>query len=196
MDLTHRLNNGKTLLNYGFESHRLRDFTIRARWNISRSFTTSLTNKYIKNQLLTPKFANRNYQIDQVSFEPVASYIYGSKLRLSLIYNYDNKTNKIGLGEKVSNHAIGTEARYNVLSTGTLNGKFTYNNISFAGGSANSPVGYILLDGLLPGKNYLWNVELTKRLAGNIELNLQYEGRKPGETRTIHTGRATLRALF
>jgi hypothetical protein len=196
MDVTHRLNNGKTLLNYGFESHRLRDFTVRARWNISRSITTSLTNKYIKNQLLTPKFANRNYQIDQVSLEPIVSYIYGSKLRLSLIYDFDHKLNKIGLGEKVSNNAISTEARYNVLSTGTLNGKFTYNNISYQGGTANSTVGYILLDGLLPGKNYLWNIELTKRLAGNIELNLQYEGRKPGETRTIHTGRATLRALF
>jgi hypothetical protein len=196
VDITHRINNGKTLLNYGFESHKLRDVTLRGRWNINRSVATSITNKYIKNQLLTPKFANRNYQIDQISFEPVASYIYGSNLRLSLIYDYDKKVNNIGLNEKVINHAITTEARYNVLSTGTLNGKFTYNNISYQGGSANSTVGYILLDGLLPGKNYLWNLELTKRLAGNIEMNLQYEGRKPGSTKTIHTGRATLRALF
>ncbi|MEP6615794.1 MAG: hypothetical protein ABJA57_04415 [Ginsengibacter sp.] len=196
MDITHRLNNGKTLLNYGFESHRLRDVTIRGRWNINRSITTSVTNKYIKNQLLTPKFANRNYNVDQFSIEPIASYIYASNLRVSLSYDYDNKSNKTGLGEKVVNNAVSTEVRYNVLSTGTLNGKITYNNISYVGGSANSTVGYILLDGLLPGKNYLWNLELTKKLAGNIELNLQYEGRKPGETRAIHTGRATLRALF
>jgi hypothetical protein len=33
-------------------------------------------------------------------------------------------------------------------------------------------------------------------LMNNVEMNFQYEGRKPGETRAIHTGRASIRALF
>lgn len=85
--------------------------------------------------------------------------------------------------------------KYNVFSSGVLNGSFTFNNISFHG-NANSPVGFLLLDGLLPGKNLIWNLELTKRLAGNIELNLQYEGRKPATNPVVHTGRASIRAIF
>jgi hypothetical protein len=199
IDITHRLNTSKSLLNYGFESNKLRDLTFKGRWNLNRSVTTSFTNKYVLNQLSTPSFANRNYRIKEFSAEPSVSYIYKSNLRVSLIYTYDSRQNKIDFMEKAINNEIAAEVRYNVLSNGTLNGRFSYNNISFnggAGGNANSTAGYVLLDGLLPGKNYLWNIELTKRLAGNIEINLQYEGRKPGSSPTVHTGRASVRAIF
>ncbi|MEO6818958.1 MAG: hypothetical protein ABI266_09520 [Ginsengibacter sp.] len=195
IDLTHRLSTIKSLLNYGFETNTRRDVTLKGRWNVSKSIGTTLTNKYIKNQLQTPAFANRNYLVDGISFEPAVSYIYKSDFRVSLIYTYDNKKNKSGSGESALNNILTTEIRYNVLSSGIINGRISYNNISF-NGMQNSTVGYILLDGLLPGKNYLWSVELTKKLAGNLELNLQYEGRKPGENKAIHTGRASIRAIF
>ena len=199
IDITHRLNTSKSLLNYGFESNKLRDLTLKGRWNLNRSIATSFTNKFVLNLLNTPSFANRNYHINEVSSEPSVSYIYKSNLRVSLIYTYDVRQNKIDFMEKAINNEIAAEVRYNVLSNGTLNGRFSFNNISFnggMGGDPNSTTGYVLLDGLLPGKNYLWNIELTKRLAGNIEVNFQYEGRKPGSAATVHTGRASVRAIF
>jgi hypothetical protein len=87
------------------------------------------------------------------------------------------------------------EGKYNAVNNTSFTGKFTYTNISFTG-SPNSTVGYIMLDALLPGKNLLWNFDLTKRLGNNLELNFQYEGRKPANTRSIHTGRASLRAIL
>ena len=195
VDITHRLNNSKSLLNYGFESNSLRDLSLKGRWNLSRSIATNFTNKYVRNQLTTPSFTNRNYRINEVAAEPSVSYIYKSDFRVSLIYTYDIKRNNTGLLEKAVNNQLATEVRYNVLSNGTINGRFSLNNINFTG-NANTTAGYILLDGLLPGKNYLWNLELTRKLAGNIELNLQYEGRKPGSNPVVHTGRATIRAIF
>jgi hypothetical protein len=195
IDVTHRLNKTKSLLNYGFESNSLRDFSIRARWNLSKNIATGLTNKYIRNQLITPSFTNRNYRIDEISAEPTVSYIYKSDFRVSLIYTYDKKKNSMGGAESSLNNQLAAEVKYNVLSDGTINARFSLNNINFKG-DANSTVGYILLNGLMPGKNYLWNVELTKRLAGNIELNLQYDGRKPSKNPVIHTGRVAIRAIF
>ena len=53
-----------------------------------------------------------------------------------------------------------------------------------------------MLDGLLPGNNYIWDLEFTKKLGNNLELSIQYEGRKPGEGIIVHTGRASLRAIL
>ena len=198
-DLTQKISRGKTLLNYGFESRLLKELSLRLRWNVSRSISLTMSNQNRIQELSTPKFSNRNYRISEFSIGPNLSYIYGTKLRLSLVYDYTQKQNQLGFAEKAIDHSIGMDARYNVLGNSILNGKITMDKIIFSslpGATTNSTVGYVLLDGLLPGTNFLWNLDLTKKLAGNIELNLQYEGRKPSATRTIHTGRASLRAIF
>jgi len=199
-DVTHSVNNGKSLLSYGFESRRLRNLVGKLRWNLNRSFVTTVSYKQIKNVLNTngPKFNNRNYLVLQNIIEPSVSYIYRSNFRLSFIYSYGQKRNTIDSMEQATNHTLTADMRYNILSNSTLNARFSLNQIDFKGypGAANTTVGYILLDGLLPGKNFLWNLEFTKRLAGNIEMSVQYEGRKPGESRTVHVGRASIRAIF
>ncbi|MGB4843791.1 MAG: hypothetical protein WBP16_04950, partial [Ferruginibacter sp.] len=199
-DVTHSINNGKSLLSYGFESRKLRNLVTRIRWNINRNFVTTLSYKQIKNELNTtgPKFNNRNYLVLQNIVEPSLSYVHKTNFRASLTYAYGQKKNTIDSMETASNHVVTADLRYNILSNSTLNARFSLNQIDYKGypGSANTTVGYILLDGLLPGKNLLWNLEYTKRLAGNIEISIQYEGRKPGETRTIHIGRASVRAIF
>ncbi len=145
-------------------------------------------------------FDNSNYDIDQYSMEPTLTLTRKANLRLMIGYKFSNKLNSPDYGgDKYSSNTINTEFKYNILQSTSLQAKFTYSNISYTTNSSsgtNSPVAYIILDGLVPGKNYLWNVDLTKKLGSNLELNLQYEGRKPGDTRTIHTGRASLRALL
>ncbi len=199
-DITHSINNGKALLSYGFESRKLRNFIGKVRWNISRNFVTTLSYKQLKNVLNTngPKFNNRNYLVLQDIFEPAISYVYKTNFRAGLTYSYGQKRNTIDSLEKATNHLLTFDMRYNILSSSTLNARFSINQIDFKGypGSANTTVGYILLDGLLPGKNYLWNIEFTKRLAGNIEMSMQYDGRKAGASRTVHIGRASIRAIF
>jgi hypothetical protein len=200
MDITHSQNSGKSLLTYGFESRKLRNITYKARFNFNRKITASIALKSISNELNSPKFDNRNYSVQQKVAEPAVSYTHGSDLRVTASYSISDKKNTVGFFEKLTNNAINTEVKYNVLSNSTINGKFSVNTINFSAkdpsASPNSTVGYIMLEGLLPGKNYLWNLEYTKRLAGNIEMSVQYDGRKPGTARVVHIGRATIRAIF
>ncbi len=98
-------------------------------------------------------------------------------------------------GEKSISRSLIVENRYNAVSNTSINAKFTVNNIEYTG-TANTTTSYIMLGGLLPGKNYLWTLSFTKRLVNNLELNFDYEGRKPGNSRTINIGRASVRALL
>ena len=194
-DVTHIKNEGRSILTYGLETRRYSDLSSRIRWNLNKRFATLITAKSIGNKLETPKFGNRNYNIKQWIAEPSLSYQNSTKYRFSLNYKFEEKQNQLGAREKATIQSIITEIRYSVLSSSTINGKFQFSHINFTG-LTNTTVAFIMLDALLPGKNFLWNLDFTRRLSTNMEINFQYEGRKPGESKAIHTGRASVRALF
>lgn len=199
IDLSNLQNTGKALLTYGYESRMQKDWTAKLRLMLSRSFTIDINNRKGVTALYTPSFSNRNYEIDLYSTEPRISFIKGTVFRLQTSYRLEKKNNKAEYGgENSLSNSLNIDTKYNVLQNSSISARFTYNTISYTRKTAidNPTVTYIMLEGLLPGKNYLWSVDLTKRLLNNVELSFQYEGRRPGETKTIHTGRAALRALF
>jgi hypothetical protein len=194
-------NKGKSLLTYGYESREINDWNSKLRINISRSFLFAVNARKGTNSLFTPnsQFDNRNYKLDINTVEPMITFIHGTDFRIGTGYKYENKKNSPSFGgEKSASHSINADTKYNVLQNSSIAGKFTFNYIDFssASGTAASTVSYIMLDGLLPGKNYLWNITITKRLLKNLELNFQYDGRRPAASKTVHIGRASLTALF
>ena len=202
LDINNARNSGKALLTYGYESRAINEWSIKGRVNISKDILFDLTGRYGTNQLSTSnvKFGNRNYHVLQNAMEPRITLTRGANIRIITGYRYSVKANTIGDEEKAVVHSVNTEMKYNILQSTSLLGKFTFSNIDFtsAKGSpnANSTTSYILLEGLMPGKNYLWNLDLTRRLSNSIEINIQYEGRKPGTSRVVHVGRAAIRAIL
>lgn len=201
MDLSRVINSNKAVLTYGFESRRLEDWSWKLRWSLKKEWLLDVTSRVGKNELNTPAFDNRNFSIRQWSTEPRISYTRRTDLRVSFSCRLDDKMNVIGQEETLTSISFISEFKYNVLQNSSLTGRVSYNRLNFnskdpAASRGNTTVGFIMLDGLLPGNNLLWNADFTKRLNKNLEFNFQYEGRKPGEARTIHTGRASIRALF
>lgn len=196
VDVSNNISFNRGLLTYGFETRRIDEWSLRGRWTLARMYTIEMIQRVGTNTLSTPKFANRNYAIDNFSVEPRFTFTKGTSYRLQTSYLYKQRANEQQYGgERSISNALNLEGKYNAVNNTSFTGKFTYNHIDYKG-QPNSTISYIMLDALLPGKNLLWNIDLTRRLGNNLEVSFQYEGRKPGETRTIHIGRASLRAIL
>ncbi len=197
-DISHIQNSGKALLTYGYESRLTRDLILKLRWSLTERLSLDVISRKGKTSLGTSAIDNRNYNLNIYSTEPRISYIRGTVFRLQGSYRLETKKNTIEGYEKAASNAVTLETKYNVLQNSAVSARITYNNINYLSkdGKLNTAVSYVMLDGLLPGGNYLWSVDFTKRLFSSVELNFQYEGRKPGNARTVHVGRAALRALF
>ena len=197
-DISNNQNTSKALLTYGYQTQSTRGWNLRTRWNLSKSFLLTSTWKKGNNYLFTSStnFDSSNYSVNQYSVEPDLSYTQKANLRITVGYLYTAKKNDPAYGgESYYSGALNTDAKYNLVSSTSLEAKFTYSGIHYTG-NTNSTVSYIMLDGLLPGNNYLWDLDITKKLGSNLELSIQYEGRKPGEGGIINTGRASLRAIL
>jgi hypothetical protein len=196
IDFIQLLNYNKALLTYGFETQQQASFTLKTRLNLAGKITVEILPKISRLQLTTPGFDNRNYDLSNKDIDIRFSYIQGTKLRISANYLSQQKDNKeIFGGEKAKANSLTTTVRYNAVNSTAFTASLTFTHIKYTG-QTNTAVSYIMLDALLPGGNYLWNASVTKRLLQNLELNIEYQARKPSMARVIHTGTASIRALL
>jgi hypothetical protein len=193
IDVNNIRTSSRAFLSYGYETRKLNDWNTKTRFNIGKKYTLDMIARTVINKLITPELNNRNFNIRGYALEPRFTYTKGTKFRIWLSYKWDNRNNEAG--EESTSNSVNTEMKYNVVSNTALTAKFTFNQIGY-NSPTNTTVAYIMLDGLLPGQNYLWTIDLTKRLTSFLELNLQYEGRKAGSSGIVNTGRAAIRALF
>jgi hypothetical protein len=197
IDYVQSFGKNRTLLTYGIDDRGAQEQLVRMRVNASKKFTLNTVarvgNKYFASAFLN----NRSYNYLYQSIDPNIAYLSkNNNSRIILNYKYEIRNNKISLGgEQAFVQTIGAEYKNTLSNSGNFGLKTSYNLITFDG-EANSSVGFIMLDGLQNGKNFLWQANYDKRLAKGIEISFTYEGRKAGEQDIIHTGRASVRAIF
>lgn len=195
-DYTYQDNRNKILLVNGFDSRTSTLNTANVKWNVSRKFT--LTSKYSfgKKTSSSDYFSTRDYNILYSETEPSVSFQPNVSFRVSLKYKYSDKKNQTGsVGEKAFLNDVGADIKYNVLSKGSLLFKLTYIKIKY-NSLENTPVAFEMLEGLKSGNNATWSVSYQRSISGNLQLTLNYEGRKSESVKTIHVGSVQLRAYF
>ncbi|MBL4656037.1 MAG: hypothetical protein JKY33_09475 [Bacteroidia bacterium] len=186
----------KILLLSGFNSRSLNEYSLRIRWNLSKVVNLNLSLKDGDKVLTSEISPTKNYIIQSQKVSPQISIQPNTKYRITLFYDWWAKSNIVSLGgEKSLSQEIGSEFRFAKLKKGNLNGKISYIGINYTG-DENSPRYFEMLDGLKAGNNITWQISFQKHLNDNMQLSINYNGRKSEDINMIHTGSVQVRAMF
>jgi len=63
-------------------------------------------------------------------------------------------------------------------------------------GEAWSPAGFVMLEGLTPGRNWIGRIRFSWLIRSSVSVETAYEMRKPESSSAIHTLRLALTARF
>jgi hypothetical protein len=177
----------------GFETRQNDETTLNTRVNFNSNYGTVVQvitgNRAYYSQILS----SRNYTYNFYSAEPQLQFTSkNNNLGVALIGKYYKATTDTLASQNLE---AGMEVRLSKAAKGSFTGNFRLVNIAFNGDAA-SPLGYELMKGLLPGKNYTWNIVYQQRISSNIQMDVSYDGRKSQSSPIINIGRVMVRYLF
>lgn len=196
----------RTLLTAGFENRLLQSQGVSVRWNIIKALNTqwAYTNGFKANQ--SDFYTTLRYRFTYNDASADISYQFKTFLRIGLKYEFSDKVNPTDtVGKQTAQtHKLTFTARYNRQSKSSIDVSLSYASIKYNDKNyPNQQLEYAMLEGLSNGNNLVWTAGYSQSLTENIQLTIAYDGRMtgfvPGDKSTlksVHTGRAEIRAVF
>ena len=197
-DYSFAQNNSKVYLANGFETRTNEYHKLKVRWNLAKILTLNAVGEYGWKTSKSDFFSTNQFNIRYYEIEPQLVVQPGTKWRVRGKFKFTDKVNSVEdttLTEQAILRDIGVDGKYNLLQRGSINATFNFISISYDGGTGNT-VEFELLEGLKTGFNYTWSTFFQMRIGKNMQVNLQYSGRKSEDARSVHTGTVQVRAFF
>jgi hypothetical protein len=193
VDWTYQNNLTKTLLATGFDSRQNNFNDVSFRLNILRKYSIETSSQFGRKIVNADYTSGRNYDLVYYFVRPTFNFQPSTSFRASIITRYSEKKNVDG--EQAFVGELGTEVKYNQANKGSLQGSFSYISIKYTG-AENSALGFEMLESLKTGNNYTWNIGYQRSVSKNLQISVQYNGRKSENNKPIHSGGMEVRAFF
>jgi hypothetical protein len=201
-DYTYINNRSKQILTNGWEERTLESHQVKWRVNFLEAWAINSDNTTGLKQNTSEFFPQRNFLIESYETEQRLIYQPNTVFRTGIIYKYTDKKNRakgtetIPAGfQKALLHNFGLELKYNQTEKGSLTGRVDFIRIQY-NDSENTSVAYEMLNGLGSGDNFTWELVYQRNLGSNIQISINYNGRKTPGANTVHLGGAQIRAFF
>jgi len=192
---TYLSNKARNILSIGFIENNLKSHQLNFIHKFASNWLITVQSNFDTNESISENFVSKNFNIDEVRFNPKLSYLLNDNTRFDVFYQNTNKDNTIGGFESLEQQKYGMSFTFANTQKAAISGEFNVFSNKFEG-NPNTPVGYQMLEGLQPGKNFTWSLLAQKKLTKFLDLNFTYFGRKTETSRTIHTGTVQLKAYF
>ncbi|MEQ9441067.1 MAG: hypothetical protein RIG62_18635 [Cyclobacteriaceae bacterium] len=194
----------KQLLQQGSEDRLTNVYRMQLRWQLNRKWQTFLNTEQENRryQLDLPATASnrRNFNISAYQVSPEVHWQPHMDVRLVTRLGMTEKVN-VGEGEtgpggeEASIKSIGWELQSRRVMQRNINATVELLNIDY-NTDASSAVAYEMLEGLQPGGNARWTLNVQQQLLEGLQLTVNYQGRKSPEQAAVHSGSVSVRALF
>jgi hypothetical protein len=195
-DYTYIDNRSRQLLTSGFEEKKLYSQQIRWRFNFKKAWSIGSDNMLSRKSNTSQFFSERNYRIQAVQLEEKLAYQPSTVFRISGIYKYELKRNTLSeASQRAVLNTYALELKYNQTEKGSLTGRMDWIRIKY-NEIQNSAVSYEMLNGLSAGENFTWELSYQRNLNNNIQISINYNGRKTPTAPAVHLGGAQIKAFF
>ncbi|MBL7933026.1 MAG: hypothetical protein JNL60_14050 [Bacteroidia bacterium] len=196
-DYTYVNNKARQLLTNGIEGKTLESHEVKWRFNFFKAWAINSDNTFSMKGNRSEFFPIRNYYIKTWETEQKLVFQPNTVFRISAIYKYTDKKNTLkesGLQyANLINYAV--ELKYNQTEKGSLTGRLDFIKITYTD-VENSSIAYEMLNGLNIGDNFTWELNYQRNLSSNIQISINYNGRKTPNAPVVHIGGAQVRAFF
>ena len=185
----------RNALSFGSIENNLKSNQVRFTHKLTSSWLFDFRTNLENSESISENFSTKNFKIDKYNVNPKLSYLLNDTTRFDIFYQFANQENTIDAKEILKQQKYGVSFSFAKNEKSAITGEFNFISNTFSG-NANAPVGYQMMQGLQPGKNYTWSLLAQKKLTKFLDLNLNYLGRKTETSRVIHTGNIQLKAYF
>lgn len=187
----------KQLLMNGFEGNQMQAYHANGLWNVWNNWSIMTNYTMSSHNSYSEVVAERDFSYNAQVINPQLQWQGAKNWRTLLSYESVIKVSPTeGVGGQVLVDQISISNKFIRENGGILEGKFGFVKVNSELENNFTPLAYEMFEGLRAGENLIWNLSVRQKIIGDLNLSIQYGGRKPTETRIIHNGRVQLSALF
>jgi hypothetical protein len=186
----------KSLLFTGFDERSRKQHEIKVRYAINTDHTFFITYEHELKYNRSDFAPSRTYDLTISNVGMRWVFQPSTVSRFGLTFNYKEKVNSPLLSnDEAYLTEVGIEGKLNKLNKGTFNVQAKYVGIVY-NGESYSPLAFEMLESLQKGNNVTWTLSFQRNFANNLQLTLNYNGRKSEGAPVVHIGGMQLRAFF